>query len=154
MNHQIYLDDAKARERGHDLRKMRMSVQSALFSIGEIAEVVTADQLLALEFDRGMRAKMQNGFMRTRSGDVSYSLHPGFLLERTGSVHKGTTHGSGYTYDTQVPLLFFGYGIPERQVARKVSIADIAPTIAMWCGFSLPDACSGDAIHELFVEEK
>ena len=153
MNHQMYFDTDMAAEVGADLATIRTLAQEALFAISDIAEVVTADQLLNTEFSRGTRAMIQEGYMRVRSGDVIYTLKPGHLLEREGDVRKGTTHGSGYTYDTQVPLLFFGYGMPKRQIARTVHIEDIAPTIALWCGFSLPDACTGKAIHELFVEE-
>ncbi len=153
MNYQMYFDMNKVAEVGADPAKVRSIAQQALFTNRDIAEVVTADQLLGQEFSRGPRAKMQEGYMRIRSGDVLYSLKPGYLLENEGDERKGTTHGSGHTYDTQVPLLFFGYGIPEMQVARTVHIEDIAPTIAMWCGFALPDACRGNAIHEVFVEE-
>ena len=143
MNQQFYFDADKAKEVGADMQEIRLVAQQALYSINEIAEVATADQLLTLEFTRGQRAKMQEGFMRTRSGDVFYSLHPGFLQSKEGDLPKGTTHGSGYTYDTQVPLLFFGFGAPKKQIARTVTVQDIAPTLAMWCGFALPDACQG-----------
>jgi predicted AlkP superfamily pyrophosphatase or phosphodiesterase len=153
LNYQLYLNDDLARERGVDLSDLQEDVLAVLRQDEMVAEVVTADQLLDSEFTRGLRALMQEGFVRHRSGDIMYALHPGYLLEPSDGVHRGTNHATGYSYDTQVPLLFFGYGIPERQVARSVTIKDIAPTIAMWCGFALPDACEGHAIHEVFKED-
>ena len=37
----------------------------------------------------------------------------------------GTTHGSSYSYDTHVPLIFWGGEIPQGQTDRKVNIRDI-----------------------------
>lgn len=153
MNFQLYLNHELAAERGIKMRELRRIAVDALRSESMIATAMAADELMDNEYDRGIRALMQQGYNRERSGDVMYALHPGYLLEPSDGQHKGTTHATGYSYDTQVPLLFFGYGIPERQVARSVSITDIAPTIAMWCGFALPDACEGHAIHEVFHEE-
>lgn len=47
-----------------------------------------------------------------------------------GSYKYGTTHGSMYNYDTQVPLLWYGWKIPNGKTWRKTEVTDIAPTLA------------------------
>jgi hypothetical protein len=46
----------------------------------------------------------------------------------------GTTHGSPWTYDTQVPVLAFGAGVPRREETDTVSQRRIAATISYLLG--------------------
>lgn len=90
-----------------------------------------------------------NGFMPQRCGDVLYTLKPGYFEAEGSYLGKGTTHGSGWTYDTHVPVLFYGKGIAQVEVVRRTSVADIVPTITMVVGCALPDAAVGDAVPEI-----
>ena len=40
-------------------------------------------------------------------------------------------HWKTYSYDTHIPLLFYGMGIPKGSSVKKVNIVDIAPTISL-----------------------
>ena len=61
----------------------------------------------------------------------------------------GTTHGSSYSYDTHVPLIFWGGRIPQGQTDRKVNIRDIAPTISTILGTAYPNGCTGNPLPEV-----
>ena len=63
---------------------------------------------------------------------------------------KGTSHGSGYNYDTHIPIIFFGNGIKKGSSVRAIEITDIAPTLSMILGISLPNAATGQPLIELF----
>ena len=58
-----------------------------------------------------------------------------------------TSHGSGYAYDTHVPLLLMGKGIAPGEYLQPASPADIAPTLAYLAGITLPHA-SGRVLAE------
>jgi arylsulfatase A-like enzyme len=81
----------------------------------------------------------------SRSGQVFYALKPSHLNYST----TGTTHGSGYAYDTHVPLVFYGAGVPAKEVFRKVAVKDLAPTLAHLLGTALPNACTGTPLEEV-----
>ncbi len=81
-----------------------------------------------------------NGFHTTRSGDILLELLPGYLQNYTS---KGTNHGTGYSYDTHIPLLFYGWHVPKQTSNRPVYIVDIAPTICDLLKITEPDACIG-----------
>ncbi len=66
-------------------------------------------------------------------------------------MEKGTTHGSAYSYDTHVPLMFYGWNIPAKEVSKTVFIVDIAPTIANLLKMNEPNSCIG---IPLFGDEK
>ena len=63
---------------------------------------------------------------------------------------KGTSHGNPYTYDTHIPILFYGAGIPAGSSVRKVAITDIAPTVSMILEIPLPSGATGNPLLELF----
>lgn len=92
---------------------------------------------------------MMNGYMPQRCGDILYTLKPGYFEAEGAYVGKGTTHGSGWNYDTHVPVLFFGQGIKHGEVTRRTAIADIAPTVCMIIGCALPDAAVGEPVPEV-----
>ena len=90
---------------------------------------------------RGMGHLVLNGMNPLRTGDLVFDLYPNYT---TGGGHEvGTTHGSSFDYDTHVPLLFFGKGVPKMRSVEEVYILDIAPTISNLMGMMEPDGCIG-----------
>jgi hypothetical protein len=89
--------------------------------------------------------RVQRGFDQQRSGDVIYVLKPGWI--EYGK--QGTTHGSGYEYDTHVPFIVFGNiwncNLSEiafnRMVNESLSITDIAPIISDLFNINRPSGC-------------
>jgi predicted AlkP superfamily pyrophosphatase or phosphodiesterase len=82
------------------------------------------------------------GYYPDRSGDFAVVLKPYWMLQA-----DGTTHGTGYGYDTHVPLLLMGSGIAKGEYLAPASPTDIAPTLAFLAGITLPRA-QGRALTE------
>jgi predicted AlkP superfamily pyrophosphatase or phosphodiesterase len=57
----------------------------------------------------------------------------------------GTGHGSPYHYDRHVPMGFYGWGIEAGTREERVSVADIAPSLARLLGITAPDDLDGVA---------
>jgi predicted AlkP superfamily pyrophosphatase or phosphodiesterase len=90
-----------------------------------------------------MGKKVLNGYFKGRSGELYIVLKPGWINHRG----KGTTHGSGYSYDTHVPLLFMGAGVKHGSSNQGVNIRDIAPTIATLINVSFPNGTTGKPLR-------
>ncbi len=58
-------------------------------------------------------------------------------------------HGSPYSYDTYVPIMFAGPGITPRTVNRRVAPTDIASTIAYYLGIKPPSGSVGLVLPEV-----
>jgi hypothetical protein len=100
------------------------------------------------DFDEGGHKGMAiRGYNPKRSGDITIILEPAWY--ESGSV-IGTTHGSSYTYDTHVPILFFGKGIKHGISVLPHTITDIAPTLSILLKTKFPNGCTGQPIAELF----
>lgn len=73
-----------------------------------------------------------------RSGDVFYYMKP-FWVDRK----FGSNHGTPYTYDAHVPLLWLGAGVKPGTYHARVGVEDIAPTLARILGLLAPPMSQG-----------
>ena len=99
------------------------------------------------EIENGNRAgapyfeQMRKSFSREVPVDLEFVLKPWWML---GSGASGSTHGSPYPTDTQVPLLFYGpRWIRPGRIDTPVDMVDLAPTLAQLLGVSPPAAAEG-----------
>lgn len=144
VNQQIYLNhDLIAREE-LVLKDMQQDIATFLLRFDAVKSTNTAYNLQFNNYSNGQQAMYQRGFLYDRSGDVYIQLKPGWL---DSTSHKGTSHGSVYTYDTHVPLLFYGWNIPHGETSRKTYIHQIAPTISLMLDIPLPSGSSANALQ-------
>lgn len=136
--------------RGIDLAEMQTFVADCLMEFPFVSEVFTATALAQRNITDPFIQLVQNGYNTKRSGDVMMIMKSGFLYGRPDD--RGTTHGSPYNYDTHIPILFYGAGIPAGSSVRKVAITDIAPTVSMLLEIPLPSGATGKPLLELFKE--
>jgi predicted AlkP superfamily pyrophosphatase or phosphodiesterase len=95
-----------------------------------------------------LKSQAENGYYPARCGQVQLVYQPGFI---EGFTDGGTTHGGGFAYDTHVPLLWYGWKIPEKKISvRNMALTDIAPTVAAMLHIQEPNGCIGTVIGELF----
>ncbi|TAF52238.1 MAG: alkaline phosphatase family protein, partial [Sphingobacteriia bacterium] len=92
-----------------------------------------------------LREKLANGYLPQRCGDVQIILKSGYI---DGGA-TGTTHGLWYAYDSHIPLLWYGWKIPQGRSAQLVNMADIAPTVAALLGIQEPSGNVGKPIPAL-----
>lgn len=153
---QVYLDQDLILKSGLDLSSVQRVAADFLLTQEGITAAQTAYELQSTEYKDGARQKVQNGYHPKRSGDIILSFLPGYIQNTTAGMTidkvKGTTHGSGYNYDSHVPLLWMGKGIPKGTSVREVNITDIAPSLAMILDLQLPSGSTGKPLKELFEQ--
>jgi len=125
-NSQIYLNDAGISSLGLEKNKVMNEIIKILKSFDFISNAYSSDYIMNSKNLDGYEKLIQNGFHEKRSGDIALILEPNVIFYDG----KGTTHGSGYNYDTHVPLIFFGLGIKNGETEKITEIPDIAPTIS------------------------
>ncbi|NER18360.1 alkaline phosphatase PafA [Spongiivirga citrea] len=144
-NNQLFLDHDLVDEMGLDEEKIQEALVRHILQYDFIHNAYSAENLMEGDFTEGLEVSLKNGYNQMRSGDVIYVMNPAVILySRTGS-----THGTGMTYDTHVPLLFFGQGINQGSTTHKTSITDIAPTISSLLGIAFPNGATGQPITKV-----
>ncbi len=144
-NNQVYLNTQLIQEEGLNAVQIQQEIVRYLLKLKDIDQVFTRDNLKNNTYTFHVSALLQNGFHLKRSGDVVYTLAPSTMAySKTGS-----SHGSGYTYDTHVPLLFYGTNIKAGETYRKTVVSDISHTLAFLLNISLPNGSSGKTIKEI-----
>lgn len=141
-NQQIFLDHKIIANKKLVVQQVQEEVILFLQNIPEVSEAITATTMNNYEFTEGVKSLMQRGFNAKRSGDVLINYLPGYLEHEP----VGTTHGSPYSYDTHVPLIFYGWNIKAGSTAEVVSITDIAPTLSILLNLPFPNGCFGKPI--------
>ena len=112
-----------------------------------VAQVFTKNTVKQGSYNEtGIKGMIVRGYNYKRSGDIVYELEPGWI---GGGSAQGTTHGSSFSYDTNVPILFYGKGIAKGSSARYHPITDIAPTLSVLLKIKFPSGCTGQPITEI-----
>jgi predicted AlkP superfamily pyrophosphatase or phosphodiesterase len=145
-NQQVFLNHQTIVSKKLNLKEVEDNAALILKTEEAVAEVMSATTANSAYFDEGIRHLMQNGYHAKRSGDLMVNYLPAFVEY----MKTGTTHGSPYSYDTHVPLLFYGWNIKQGSTTEKVQITDIAATLAMLLNIQFPNGCTGNVITELF----
>ena len=142
-NDQIFLNRMKIDSLGLNLITVQEQMVNELIGYDHIDKVYSAHTMSTNDFNSGIEELLQNGYNQKRSGDLLMVPDASFI-----SYHKtGSTHGSGFNYDTHVPLLFFGKGVRHGSTFQKTKIVDVAPTISAIMGISLPNASNGTILE-------
>ena len=116
-----------------------------------VQQVTPASNLSGRGQESGLDSYIQRGLQPQRSGDVIVTLLPGCFEGYHGKEMKATTHGSSNAYDTHVPLVWYGWQVKKGASSARVSITDIAPTLAQWLRILEPNGTTGhpllDVLH-------
>ncbi len=142
-NNQIFLNRSKIALLDLDLAHVQEIIVNEVINYKHIDKAYTATTMGSVYFDSGIESLLQKGFNQKRSGDVLYVLEPAVIsYGKTGS-----THGSGFNYDTHVPLLFYGNGFKKGSSVARTEITDLAPTISALLNISFPNGAIGKPIE-------
>jgi hypothetical protein len=143
----FYLNTELIGQKGLRPEEVQETAAEALRRVAHVARVYTRAQLEAgrLPMDRVSR-RVANGFHLRRSGDVITVLEPYWMF-----TQKGTTHGSPYSYDAHLPVIFMGPGIRTGYYHRMIAMNDIAPTLATLLEVETPSGSVGRVLEEMLA---
>lgn len=144
----LYLDQDRIRAAGLDPHRSREILAGALTLEPGIHLAATRHMLEAWP-DRKLFNQIRNNYHPVRSGDIYIVQEPYWFNFDKGPV--AAMHGSPWNYDTHVPVVFAGPGIPALRVHRRVQPADVAPTLAAILGMTPPASAQGGVLKEVLA---
>lgn len=144
-NFNVFLNKEVIKSKGFDLAQVKNSFKEFLMKQNQVKRVYTEDEILASSGNDYHLNCIANGYDASQNGDLVLLNKPGYL-DHQGT---GTSHGTAYSYDTHVPLIFYGWHIKKgRSFDRKV-ITQIAPTIAQKISIPFPNGTEANVLTEV-----
>ena len=143
----LYLNLPALEDRGIAVQQAEQVAREALRSVPGVTRVLTGTELRQLR-GGALRSGPELSFHPERSGQLYCELAPYLVAESGGD---GTNHGSPWTYDTHVPLLWFGAAITSGTYREPAFVADIAPTLSTLLGIDPPGRSQGRVLREMLL---
>jgi predicted AlkP superfamily pyrophosphatase or phosphodiesterase len=145
-NQQIYFNNQIIESKKLNRETIESECKKFLLKTDGISEVYFSSDLQSQSYAAGSyKGILQNGYNFKRCGEIMVRYEPAWME----AYKTGTTHGAEFSYDTHVPLLFYGNGINKGSSVTSVNITDIAPTICMLLNISFPNGCTGKPIVDV-----
>jgi arylsulfatase A-like enzyme len=144
----LYLNRARLKVRGIPYDAVCDYVAQWLGNRPYLEAACTRAQIEAGKFPPGgVGEKLRLAYHPDRCGDVIGIPKPGVLV----TVYEhGTSHGTPHPYDTHVPVLVCGAGVPALgKRSGRVSSLIVAPTLAWALGIDPPAAAGAKVPAEL-----
>jgi predicted AlkP superfamily pyrophosphatase or phosphodiesterase len=147
--HSIYLNLELIAQKKLDSAEVNHTAAEAALTIPHVFRAYTREQLMtggAME-DQVAR-RVMNGFYVRRGPDVEVLLEPYWIFSQSGA-----THGTTFSYDAHVPIIFMGSGIKAGHYYGQIAVNDIAPTLAQILDVETPSGSVGRVLSEMFTPD-
>ncbi|MCT4614019.1 MAG: alkaline phosphatase family protein [Marinifilaceae bacterium] len=142
---QIYLNRKLIEDSKKSLKEFQEKTSEFFVQFSGVAKTISSSSLQNVNFTHGVASKIQKSYNQKRSGDIFYTLEPGWR-------HEYKNHGenlSVYSYTTQVPLYWYGWKVKRMEINRSVGIEDIVPTLSNILDLTISSNCNGKIIPEI-----
>jgi hypothetical protein len=145
-NYQLYLNRPFMSSKGVSVSQIYEVLYPVISRLEGVYQFINLEEGKVSALPVVYQEMVQNLYNPKRSGELMILVEPGWFHGGT----KGTTHGTMWTYDTHVPMLWYGNGVPQGSTVRTTYISDIAPTVSSMLDILEPNGSIGKPISELF----
>lgn len=143
----IYLNREELKAKKLSLAEVTDFVREWALGTGKFAACYSREQLLDGRAPGALGERIVNGYNAERSGDIVLVYKPYNITWRG----DGTTHGSPYSYDTHIPVFFYGPSFKPGRYADEFYITDIVPTLCAAMHIDEPAASIGKPFVKILV---
>jgi len=148
----IYLDNEAIAAAGLDQETVERAVAGEIVRLPGVALAISSTALARGAYpDMPIIRSVLNNYSPSRSGDVFVVFEPHSFINDFDGLTVTSHHGSPWAYDTYVPLIFAGYGLEPRRVARRVETVDLAPTLSAILELKPPSGAAGVPLKEVLT---
>ena len=144
-NFNLFFDKEKIKAKGLALSNVSKAFVDFLMTQDQVKRVYSEADILADTGNDFYLNCIAKGYDATQDGDLVILDKPGYIEY----IPTGTSHGTPYSYDTHVPLLFYGWNIKAGETHDRKVITEIAPTIAQLIKTAFPNGTEGQVLTEI-----
>ena len=144
-NFNVFFNKEILKNKELDLGKVKQSFAAFLMTQQHVKRVYTEEEVLANSGSDYFLNCIAKGYDVTQSGDLVILDKPGFIEYK----QTGTSHGTPYSYDTHVPLIFFGWNIKQGETHKRKEITEIAPTLSQLLKIPFTNGTEANVLFEI-----
>jgi predicted AlkP superfamily pyrophosphatase or phosphodiesterase len=144
-NFNLFFNKEIIKTKALELAKVKQAFKDFLQTQEQVKRVYTEEEILANTGSDYYLDCIAKGYDVSQNGDLVILDKPGYI--EYGKT--GTSHGTIYSYDTHVPLLFYGWNIPKGATHDKKEITQIAPTISQLLKIPFPNSTECKVLLEV-----
>ena len=148
-NFNLFFNKELVKQKGLELAKVKQSFKDFLMTQEQVKRVYTEEEILASSGNDYFLSFISKGYDPKQNGDI-------VILDKAGYMEyqaTGTTHGTPNSYDTHVPLLFYGWQVPKGEMHAKKYITQIAPTLSQMLKIPFPNGTESEVL-EMLLQNK
>ena len=144
-NFNLYFNKNIIKTKNLDVMAVKQTFKTYLMNQTQVKFVFTEEEILASNGNNYYLNCVAKGYDVTQNGDLVIIDKPGYIEYKT----TGTSHGTPYSYDTHVPLLFYGWNIKKGESFDRKVITQIAPTLALKLKITIPNGSESSVLTEI-----
>ncbi|MCB1646416.1 MAG: alkaline phosphatase family protein [Pseudomonadales bacterium] len=138
---QIYINHDYVAAHELDITEVEHTLVNILESQAIVKKAWLIPELMAADTETARL--LRNSWVEGRGGDIIIETHPDCILRPSST---GTTHGSHYLYDRDIPVIFYGAGVVPGNKQGPARSVDIGPTLAALLNVPMPEVRDGKAL--------
>lgn len=119
---QIYLDHNLIEDHGIDISEIQDVATQFIRQFNGVAKAYSYHHLVNSVSSIQNSDSFQKGFNRLKSGDIIFSLKPGWQIKENYNPYY-------YCYEYNTPMAIMGTNIIQQQISKEVEGIDLVPTI-------------------------
>jgi arylsulfatase A-like enzyme len=143
-NYQVYFNHRALDSARINKKELAAWIKEKLEKVPGIFRAFPLDELNTTPLPAKIREMVNNGYFPGRNGDIQVLLYPNYIDAYSST---GTTHGIWNSYDSHIPLLWYGWGIRQGSSNKLVHITDIAATVSALLHIESPNGSIGNVIE-------
>jgi predicted AlkP superfamily pyrophosphatase or phosphodiesterase len=144
-NFNLFFNKELIKTKALDLANVKQAFKDFLMTQEQVKRVYTEEEILANTGSDYYLDCIAKGYDVSQNGDLVVLDKPGYI--EYGKT--GTSHGTIYSYDTHVPLLFYGWNIKKGATHDRKVITQIAPTISQKIKIPFPNGTECKVLLEV-----
>jgi predicted AlkP superfamily pyrophosphatase or phosphodiesterase len=141
----LFFNKEIIKSKGLELSKVKQGFKDFLMTQEYVKRVYTEEEILATTGNDYYLNCIAKGYDTTQNGDL-------VILDKAGYIEyygTGTSHGTPYSYDTHVPLIFYGWNVKKGETHDRKVITQIAPTLAQKIKIPFPNGTESEVLLEV-----
>ena len=146
----VYLDRDVIREKSLDQAEVEKAIAAELMKFDGVALAISSAALREGNLpDTPLVNSVLRNYNPNRSGDIFVVHQPHCFINDFDGLEVACTHGSPWSYDTFVPVIFAGGAIKAQRLYRSIEPLGIAPTLSAIVGAKAPSGSRAAPLEEV-----